>query len=69
MPESTPDTQNLHPPSAPQRVSAPAAKEAAFRWVPIRSLSERHRICWDWSHTTATCALVTPPAMPRSDAM
>ena len=43
MPESTPDTQNLHPPSAPQRVSAPAAKEAAFRWVPIRSLSERHR--------------------------
>lgn len=42
MPESTPDTQHSHPPTAPQPHRV-AAKEAAFRWVPIRSLSERHR--------------------------
>ena len=42
MPESTPDTQHSHPPTAPQPHPA-VAKDAAFRWVPIRSLSERHR--------------------------
>jgi len=43
MPESTPDTQHSHPPSAQQAAPPLVTKEPAFRWVPIRSLSERHR--------------------------
>lgn len=43
MPESSAEPQHAVRPSLPLAAPAHADKEAAFRWVPIRSLSERHR--------------------------
>ena len=43
MPESGPEPQPTAPNATPHNAIGPGGKEPAFRWVPIRSLSERHR--------------------------